>query len=179
MKYGIVILRKFLSKKETYGNHYGDAIVRSGHIVQRLINLLNFPEVCVQYEIAWLLINLTVYSADTSQILTTNENLSFLYECLIISDKAITPVLLWLFGNMIIEKPEIKTFLIENQIFEYLAEKMSNLVVNKLVNEKTTWLVSNFLKGQKFNLCQINVKNIIILDKSFSRAFNRIPQVYR
>jgi hypothetical protein len=103
------------------------------------------------------LINLTAYSSKAGEILSCSENISLIYEMLINSEKTLTENLIWLLGNMIIDNGEIKKVLLENNIFEYLAEKLENITVPEVIKEKICWFLSNFFKNTHFDYCQINV----------------------
>jgi hypothetical protein len=157
MKYGVALCRSFLSKSESYVNQYTDHIVGNGELVHKLCSLLKFPDIRVQNDVTWLLINLTAYSKLACEILSSLDNISLIYECLLTSEKVLTENLIWLIGNIIVDIDNVKTFLLENQLFEYFAEKLENLNIGDVTKEKIMWFLSNFFKYHKFDLCKINV----------------------
>jgi hypothetical protein len=158
MKYGVALLRGFLSKKESYVNQYADYIVGNGDMIHKLCSLLKFPEITVQNEVTWLLINLTAYSTRASEIIACRDNLNLIFECLYTSEKTLTENMIWLLGNVIIDSNEAKTFLIEHQLFEYFTDKLENISISDVTKEKICWFLSNFFKSHNFDLCKINVK---------------------
>jgi hypothetical protein len=94
----------------------------------------------------------------TSKILSGDDNLNFIYECLLASDKSLTEVLLWLLGNIIIDCEKVREYVVKNDFFEFLAGKLDDFLVQDETKEKIAWLLSNFFRNIHYEYCKINVK---------------------
>ncbi len=150
MKYGITILRRFLSNKEANLENYSPYLGENERLVKRICQLICFPDENVKYEALWLLINITTHSTKSSEYILQEDNLANIFEIMLYCDNNILENLIWLVGNIVCDSAEARNYFIHNyNIYDFLGDKLKEPFLSLSLQGRIIWILCNFLKYDK------------------------------
>ncbi len=149
MKYGLTILRRFFSNKETNLEIYSSHLGENEKLIYKLCSLLSFPDENVKHEVTWLLINITVYSPACSAILSNKENMDIIYDNLLFSNKILMDSIIWLIGNIICDVKDFIEDLESRNFTEFMLEKLNNNFFTYSIKTRLIWVLCNMVKNKK------------------------------
>lgn len=149
MKYGLTILRRFLSHKEANLDQYSPYLGENEKLIKRICQLIYFPDENVKYEALWLLINITTYCPKCSEFII-QDDLANIYEMMVYCDNNILENVIWLIGNVVCDSNDARNYLIhQKNIYDFLGDKLKEPFLSLSLQCKIIWILCNFLRYDK------------------------------